>query len=76
MMGDIKKMYPQVCAGKTASTQHTLWSEEEKDPISKYQLGTVTLGPTPSTFMATRAFKKTSKFMADLNRKYWIEKCF
>ncbi|XP_055590912.1 uncharacterized protein LOC129742994 [Uranotaenia lowii] len=55
LVGDIAKMYRQILVHpKDTALQRIYWRFHPEEPISTYELQTVTYGLTPSSFLATR----------------------
>ncbi|XP_062538947.1 uncharacterized protein LOC134207243 [Armigeres subalbatus] len=54
-VADIEKMYRQISMNPAdRSLQRILWRFDASEPIQAYELGTVTYGLAPSSFLATR----------------------
>lgn len=55
LVADIEKMYRQISMNPAdRSLQRILWRFDASEPIQAYELGTVTYGLAPSSFLATR----------------------
>ena len=59
MTADIAKMYRQVWVNdEDRSLQRTLWRKTPDQPITTYELNTLTYGMTSAPFLATRCLQQ------------------
>ncbi|XP_018375252.1 PREDICTED: uncharacterized protein LOC108769021 [Trachymyrmex cornetzi] len=67
---DVVKMYRQILVDPTqTSLQSILWRENVDDPVSTYQLTTVTYGSVSAPYLATRCLK----YLAELHQRDFPE---
>ncbi|XP_055590957.1 uncharacterized protein LOC129743040 [Uranotaenia lowii] len=59
LLADIEKMYRQIdIHPEDRALQRIVWRFDKQEPISKFELTTVTYGLAPSSFLATRTLKQ------------------
>lgn len=64
--GDIEKMFGRiVMAPEDRDLQRIVWRDQPNDPISEYQLNTVTYGTAPATYLAVRALLQLAEDNAE-----------
>ena len=62
MTADATKMYRQVLiTPEHRRFQRIIWREKESDPLSIFELNTVTYGTAPASFLAVRTLQETAK---------------
>ncbi|XP_052871044.1 uncharacterized protein LOC128276627, partial [Anopheles cruzii] len=68
LVGDIEKMYRQIRVQEVDQPlQRIVWRENQAEPISTYQLRTVTYGTSSAPYVATRTLQKLAQDMSHVS---------